>query len=205
MKSVCSISISTKPVKLMTWWSGKAEYFLLARVLSTGGTSLPFLGSPRSVTTSRSPHGFSSRAGTHRRLSGHLRESCHPCPRPAIAGSRPACRDPCSQRRWRQKRRYSSPGFCALGRRLGRWERLRCWLSVLSPSSSSSSPCDGRESCLVSRWLDGWPRGVSDLPWPCLHGSCGGSNIRSPEDRSRWLYFPPLLLQLAEEQNLEIL
>ena len=189
----------------MTWWSGKAEYFLLARVLSTGGTSLPFLGSPRSVTTSRSLHGFSSRAGTHRRLSGHLRESCHPCPRPAIAGSRPACRDPCSQRRWRQKRRYSSPGFCALGRRLGRWERLRCWLSVLSPSFSSSSPCDGRESCLVSRRLDGWPRGVSDLPWPCLHGSYGGGNIRSPEDRSRWLYFPPLLLQLAEEQNLEIL
>ena len=123
-----------------SWGSGKADYFLFERVPSTDGTSLPFRGSPRSVTTSRSPHGFSPRAGTHRGPSGHLRESPHLYPRLAIAGRRPACRDPCSQRRWRQRRRYSPPESCALGRRLARWERLRCWLSVLSPSSPSSSP-----------------------------------------------------------------
>ena len=33
-----------------------------------------------------------------------------------------------------------SLGSCALGRRMDRWKSLRCWLSVLSPCSPSSSP-----------------------------------------------------------------
>ena len=62
---------------------------------------------------------------------------------------------------------------------MDRWKRLRCWLSVLSPCSPSSSPCDDNESYPVGRRLHGRPLGVSGRPRPCLHCSCGSGSIRS--------------------------
>ena len=62
---------------------------------------------------------------------------------------------------------------------MDRWKSLRCWLSVLSPCSPSSSPRDSGESYLVGRRLHGRPRGVSGRLQSCLHGSCGGGSIRS--------------------------
>ena len=92
-----------------------------------------------------------------------------------------------------------------LGRHMDCWKRLRCWLSVLLSCPPSSSPCNDGESYLVGRRLHGRPRGVSGRPQPRLHNYCGGSSICIRRDRCPWLYFSPLLLQLAEKQDLEIL